>query len=372
MRAVLTGGDWVRPDLARRWRELAPGVRFAGLGGATETAIHATLCEVDTDPPADWDSVPYGKPLPNIACRVISVDGCDCPDWVVGELWVTGRGIASGYRGRPDVTAEKFVEHCGQIWYRTGDLARYRLGGILDFVGRADHRVKISGYRVELGEVDAALRRLPGVAEAVVVALPHREDREVLAACVRAEQPGLSLAAVRDGLAAMLPDHLIPRHLQLVSAIPYTVAGKIDRRAVSAALAAGLAGEQGYRAPVTALQGALAAIIAAVLGAVSVGADDDFFALGGDSVLATAAVSRIRTWLDAPGAVVADIFAARTVAKLADRLVAGDTDPGRLEAVAQVYLEVAQLDAAQLAAAAPTYLAWSSNGARPADGSADS
>ncbi|RRR39743.1 amino acid adenylation domain-containing protein, partial [Mycolicibacter terrae] len=351
VRAVLTGGDWVRPELACRFAAVAPGVRFAGLGGATETAIHATICEVDGDPPADWASVPYGTPLPNIACRVVGADGTDRPDWVTGELWVTGRGIASGYRGRPDLTAEKFVEHDGRIWYRTGDLARYRPGGILEFVGRADHRVKISGYRIELGEVEAALRRLAGVAEAVVVALPEAAGREVLAAAVRIDDPAVDVAGLRAGLAEALPEHMIPRQLQVVSAIPYTVAGKIDRRAVTAELAAGYAAGDGYREPEGPLQRALAAIIADVLGADRVGADDDFFALGGDSVLATAAVARIRTWLDAPGVVVADIFATRTVAGLASRLAAGETDPDRLDAVAEVYLEVAQLDSAEVAEA---------------------
>jgi mycobactin phenyloxazoline synthetase len=144
---------------------------------------------------------------------------------------------------------------------------------------------------------------------------------------------------------------MIPRQLVLVPAIPYTVSGKIDRRAVTAELAAGVAASDGYREPATPLQRALAAIIAEVLGADRVGADDDFFALGGDSVLATAAVARIRAWLDAPGAVVADIFATRTVAGLASRLAAAEADPGRLDAVAEVYLEVAQLDSAAVAEA---------------------
>lgn len=349
VRAVLTGGDWVRPELVKRFAALAPGVRFAGLGGATETAIHATLCEVDGEPPPHWASVPYGTPLPNIACRVVGADGADRPDWVAGELWVTGRGIASGYRGRPDLTAEKFVEHDGRTWYRTGDLARYWPDGTLEFVGRADHRVKVSGYRIELGEVDAALRRLAGVADAVVVTLPDAGGRDVLAAAVRADDPALTAAGLRAGLAEALPEHMIPRQLMLVPAIPYTVSGKIDRRAVTAELAAELAAADGYREPATPLQRALAAIIADILGAARVGVDDDFFALGGDSVLATAVIAAVRTWLDAPGAVVADIFAARTVAALAARLITRDADAGRLDAVAEVYLEVAQLDSAALA-----------------------
>ncbi len=102
-----------------------------------------------------------------MSCRVVNDRGDDCPDWVAGELWISGRGIARGYRGRPDLTAERFVEYDGRTWYRTGDLARYWPDGTLEFVGRADHRVKISGYRVEIGEVEVALRRIPGVATAV-------------------------------------------------------------------------------------------------------------------------------------------------------------------------------------------------------------
>ena len=152
-----TGCARARPRTAH----LLPDVRFAGLGGATETAMHGTIFEVgadlDAELPTHWPSVPYGVPFANNACRVVSADGTDCPDWVPGELWFSGRGIARGYRGRPDLTAEKFVEHDGRTWYRTGDLARYWPDGTIEFVGRVDHRVKLSGYRIELGEVEAAL-----------------------------------------------------------------------------------------------------------------------------------------------------------------------------------------------------------------------
>ena len=130
LRVVSTGGDWVRPQLARRLMAESPQLRFAGLGGATETAVHATICEVGeaTGPVTSWSSwtaVPYGTPFPNMACRVVNDVGDDCPDWVAGELWVSGRGIARGYRGRPDLTADRFVLHDdGRMWYRTGDLAR--------------------------------------------------------------------------------------------------------------------------------------------------------------------------------------------------------------------------------------------------------
>ncbi|OCB40973.1 non-ribosomal peptide synthetase [Mycobacterium malmoense] len=351
VRVIPTGGDWVRPELARRLRAEAPNLRFAGLGGATETPVHNTIFEV-IDPgalPADWTALPYGVPLPNNACRVVDDAGDDRPDWVAGELWVSGRGIARGYRGRPDLTADRFVEHAGRRWYRTGDLARYWPDGTLEFVGRADHRVKISGYRVELGEVEAAMRRLPGVAIAVAALLPGSGAADVLAAAVCPESSGAGVTAerVRELMAEIVPAHMIPRHVALMRRIPFTDAGKIDRRAVARDLAAAvsLSERPGHSAPETPLESALAALLGDLLGADTVGRDDDFFALGGDSVLATQAVGRIRTWLDTPHIAVADIFATRTVAALAALLVDRERGGARLGQVAELYLEVIEMDA---------------------------
>ncbi len=351
VRVIPTGGDWVRPELARRLRAEAPNLRFAGLGGATETPVHNTIFEVAdaASLPADWTALPYGVPLPNNACRVVDDTGDDCPDWVAGELWVSGRGIARGYRGRPDLTAERFVERAGRRWYRTGDLARYWPDGTLEFVGRADHRVKISGYRVELGEIETALRRLPGVAIAVAALLPGAGGSEALAAAVCPESPGAGLTAerMRELMAELVPAHMIPRHIALVRRIPFTDAGKIDRRAVARDLGAAVSASErpGHSAPATPLESALAALLGELLGVDTVGRDDDFFALGGDSVLATQAVGRIRTWLDTPHVVVADVFATRTVAALAALLIDREGGGARLDQVAELYLEVSQMDA---------------------------
>ncbi|WP_264072489.1 non-ribosomal peptide synthetase [Mycobacterium cookii] len=351
LRVVPTGGDWVRPQLASLLKAQAPQLRFAGLGGATETAVHATICE-PTELPSDWTAVPYGTPFPNNACRVVDDMGGDCPDWVVGELWISGRGIARGYRGRPDLTAQRFVEHDGRTWYRTGDLARYWPDGTLEFAGRADHRVKLSGYRVELGEVEAALRQIPGVAMGVAALVPTPGGAEMLAAAVQADNRELTAAGVREAMAESVPEHMIPRRVALVDQIPFTVGGKIDRRAVARELAAGVAesAEPDRRAPSTPLESALVAIVGDVLGE-SVGVDDDFFVLGGDSVLATQTIARIRAWLDTPGAMVADIFATRTVCALADLLSRREGDPCRLDQVAELYLEVIQMEAGNVAAA---------------------
>ncbi|ART73573.1 non-ribosomal peptide synthetase [Mycobacterium dioxanotrophicus] len=352
VRAVPTGGDWVRTTMVRKLQTLAPGVRLAGLGGATETAIHATLFEAG-ELPEHWAAVPYGKPFANNACRVVNAAGADCPDWVPGELWFAGRGIARGYRGRPDLTAERFVTYCGRTWYRSGDLARYWPDGTLEFVGRADHRVKISGYRIELGDIETALQRLPGVHAAVAAVVPGARG-DMLAAVV-ARDGAVTIAELRAGLAELVPPHMIPRHFELVEQLPFTIGGKTDRRAVTRLLDDAMAGERSQvRQPSTVVEKALARIVAELLGVGEVGVDEDFFELGGDSVLATTVVARIRDWLDTPTVMVPDIFATRTVEALAVRLAAREADTGRLEQVAELYLEVAAMDDADVLSALDT------------------
>ncbi|MBB3600504.1 mycobactin phenyloxazoline synthetase [Mycolicibacterium sp. BK556] len=353
VRVVPTGGDWVTPAMARQLRDRAPEVRFAGLGGATETAIHNTVCEV-VDVPADWTAIPFGKPLPNNRCRVVSATGDDCPDWVPGELWIGGRGIARGYRGRPDLTAERFVDHDGITWYRTGDLARFWPDGTCEFVGRADNRVKISGYRVELGEVEAALQRLPGVLGAVAVTLPARTGaQDWLAASVVLAADSPPVDELRHQLGKVIPPHMVPQHVEVLDHIPYTVGGKVDRQAVARQLADHAESAAVYRPAAGPLQSALTAIVAGLLGAPRLGVDDDFFSQGGDSVLATTAVARIRQWLDVSGVSVADIFATRTVEGLANRL--RELEPAdRLDEIAELYLEVTDMDSAEVAMALTT------------------
>ncbi|MBD0323863.1 MAG: non-ribosomal peptide synthetase, partial [Aldersonia sp.] len=341
LRVVLLGGDWVGADLPRRLARQAPGCRFAGLGGATETAIHSTICET-SDPPADWAAIPYGTPLRNVLCRVVDQRGNDCPDWVTGELWIGGGGVALGYRNDPQRTAERFVEWDGRRWYRTGDLARYWPDGTLEFLGRADHQVKIRGYRVELGEVEGALRSLLGVRRAVA-AVVGRTAPKLTAAVTLTNESEVTTADLVAGAAKLLPAYMVPTRIEIMGEFPLTANGKLDRKAIHVALAID-DDEVGFVAPRTQLETAVARIVAEVLDLPRVGVTDDFFALGGDSVLATSVIARIREWLDAPQAIVSDIFAARTVAELAARIDGRDSVPGRLEQVARIYLEIAELD----------------------------
>ncbi|NLG47936.1 MAG: amino acid adenylation domain-containing protein [Gordonia sp.] len=347
LRAVLLGGDWVGADLPGRLAVLAPGARFAGLGGATEIAIHGTVCEV-SQPPAHWTSVPFGTPLNNVACRVVSELGTDCPDWVTGELWVGGDGVAHGYRNEPQRTAERFVQFEGRRWYRTGDLARYWPDGTVEFLGRADNQVKIRGFRVELGEIEGALRTVDAVRHAVAVLLTGNGPATL--AAVVAPETGVTLQpdALRVELERLLPAYMIPAIIEVRDELPLTGNGKLDRASITASLAGAATHDGPVREPDTDTERALLDIIADVLGGGVLGVDDDFFASGGDSVLATTVIARVRDLLDAPQAGVADIFAARTAAELARRLDAADERPGRLEQIAAVYLEIAAMDDEEL------------------------
>jgi mycobactin phenyloxazoline synthetase len=213
--------------------------------------------------------------------------------------------------------------------------------------------VKISGYRVELGEVEAALQKVSGVAIAVAAMAPTQGGGDILAAAIDTDDSQLTVEQVRAAMTELVPAHMIPQHLLIVERIPFTLAGKIDRRGVAGQLAAALAdsAEPRHRVPSTPLESALAAIVGDVLGLESVGVDDDFFTLGGDSVLATQTVARIRAWLDTPDAIVADIFATRTVCALADVLGRREAEPGRLNQVAELYLEVIGMEAGDVATA---------------------
>ncbi|WP_416567083.1 amino acid adenylation domain-containing protein [Nocardia testacea] len=295
LRVVMLGGDRVTVDLPDRLRQLVPGCRFAGLGGMTEAAIHATVCEVDAVDPG-WSSVPYGVPLPHVACRVVDTHGRDCPDWAPGELWVTGTGLAHGYRGDPERTAEKFVECAGLRWYRTGDLVRYRPGGMLEFLGRTDHQVKIRGHRIELGEVEAVLAGHPGITAAAAAVLEH-PTRALAAVVVGADtDPGdLTDDALRSWLGERLPSYMVPRRFVRAAELPITRNGKIDRAAVYETLAAAdTRGDSESAAPLDGLERTVAEAWTAVLEIAEIRRDDDFFALGGDSLLATRLIRRLQ------------------------------------------------------------------------------
>ncbi|QXJ26122.1 amino acid adenylation domain-containing protein [Actinomadura graeca] len=345
LRLVLLGGDWVGTHLPALLEERAPGARFVALGGTTETAIHSTVQEVAGDVPADWRAVPYGVPLGGVACRVVDEQGRDRPDWVPGELWIGGGGVADGYTGDPGRTADRFVVHEGVRWYRTGDLARYRPDGTLEFLGRRDHQVKVRGFRVELGEIEAALSGHPAVTRAVALLAGNR-----LAAAIVTADAEPDREAILGHARGLLPPHMVPELLIPLTALPLTPNAKVDRKALTALATAETGGRAPAAEPSTPLERVLSRIAAEVLEVDDVGADADFFALGGDSVLATTVIARLREALDTAALPVRVLFAERTIARTCRRFTEMQEVPGRLEAVAEIWLEVESMTEEQVAA----------------------
>jgi yersiniabactin nonribosomal peptide synthetase len=293
LRLALLGGDWVGLDLAPRLAAHAPGSLLVALGGTTETAIHSTVQEV-TDVPAHWVSVPYGVPLPNQRLRVADQCGRDRPDWVPGELWIGGDSVAIGYRNDLERTARQFVRHDGVSFYRTGDLARYWPDGTVEFLGRADHQVKIRGHRIELGEVEAAVRSHPAVTQAVVTTAGTAGRRLVAVVGTGTDPETLPAQRVRAHLTDRLPAYMVPDQVVVLTALPLSANGKIDRKAIAALLAEHADGPSAAKTePVGELETLLAGVWRTLLDAEEVGRDDSFFALGGDSLLATRMLPRL-------------------------------------------------------------------------------
>ncbi|ETF00313.1 hypothetical protein W822_22615 [Advenella kashmirensis W13003] len=215
--------------------------------------------------------------------------GRDCPDWVPGELWIGGAGVANGYRGDPQRTAAAFVTYNNQRWYRTGDLGRYWPDGTLEFLGRRDHQIKLRGHRIELGEIEAAILACGGLRQAVAMVVGQPP---ALAAAIVADQPTPPDAIIAQ-LRTLLPDYMLPTQWLQLETLPLSANGKIDRNALATQLDA-LSPQSQYEAPQNGLEDALAQIWAEILGCNRISRHDDFFLLGGDSLRATRLVETVR------------------------------------------------------------------------------
>jgi amino acid adenylation domain-containing protein/non-ribosomal peptide synthase protein (TIGR01720 family) len=327
---LLVGGEACPPRLVEAWHH---GRLMVNTYGPTET----TVCAVLSRPLAPTGTVPIGRPLPGTSAYVLDRGLRRVPAGVPGELYLAGTGVARGYLRHGGLTAARFVADPfgapGTRMYRTGDRVRWLAGGDLQFLGRLDDQVKIRGFRVELSEIEAALFRHPGVAQAVVVARSDHPGHQRLAAYVvpaAPPAPSPTPAVLREFLRRRLPDYLVPSAFLVLAELPLAPTGKVDRRALPAPR---LLATAAYVAPRTAAERRLALIWAQVLGVERVGVEDDFFELGGDSLLGIQIRSRVRTELGRRLPARA-IFDARTVARLAGMLP--DAGAGQQEPITPV------------------------------------
>ena len=316
LRSLLTGGDRLR-------RRPAPGLPFELINhyGPTESTVVATAGRVD---PAGERVPDIGRPIANTRVLILDRTLNPAPVGVPGELCIAGGGLARGYRNRPELTAEKFVPaEGGQRLYRSGDLARWLPSGNIEFLGRIDHQVKIRGIRIELGEIEATLGRLPQVREAAVL---ERQGR--LTAYVVLKED-IDARALREALASVLPDAMVPTLWTFLDALPLTPNGKVDRRAL-ARIASADPGATAPGEPRTELEIVLARVWCDLFRIEQVGLRDDFFALGGHSLLAARLAFRVRELfgVDLP---LRDVFEAGTLEAMAARIETARRGPAATE-----------------------------------------
>ena len=323
LRLALASGDWVGLDLPKRLRTRWLGCRFIALGGATEAAIWSNAFEV-TEVAPGWRSIPYGFPLRNQYFRAVDRQGQDCPDWVAGELWIGGVGLAQGYRGEPEITARQFVQAKGERWYRTGDLGRYWPDGTLEFLGRLDTQVKIRGFRIEPNEIEAVLKEHPAVHDAVVVSCQDKWGDKRLVAYVAGDPSALNATELRDLLKANFPDYMLPSAIVVLEKFPLNSNGKIDRHALPRPVPG--RGRSAFTGPRDTLEAQLAAIWESALGLEAIGVTDDFFEICGDSLRAMRIFIEIERTLG-KNLPLATLFQMPTIEKLAAAMRQQDWKP---------------------------------------------
>ena len=331
LRLVFLSGDWIPVTLPVRVRESFPEARVISLGGATEATVWSNYYPIGEVDPA-WKSIPYGRPIPNACYHVLDAGLRPCPIGVPGDLYISGPCLSLGYAKAPDLTADRYIpdpvglEPGGRL-YRTGDRARYWMDGTLEFLGRLDSQVKVRGYRIELGEIESVLAGHPGVREAVALV---REDvpgdQRIVAYLIpefpeREEAPP-SANELRAWSAEHLPDYMVPAAFVPLEEWPLSATGKLDRKALPPPFAPKPEPAVIAASPRTEMERVIAAIWREVIGVESVGVDDNFFDLGGHSLLLARVQARLSEILgrDLP---MVDLFRYPTVGSLAEALSAG-------------------------------------------------
>jgi amino acid adenylation domain-containing protein len=326
-RAFIIGGEALFAEDLSFWRAHAPETKVVNEYGPTETVVGCCVYEMLAGDCVSG-AIPIGRPIANTQIYLLDSHYQVVPTGVIGELYIGGEGLARGYLNRPDLTAERFIpnpfsESGGERLYKTGDLARYLADGNIDYVGRADQQVKIKGYRIEPGEIEAALTGHEFVRQACVIAAEDSAGEKRLVAYVTVGAAMPAPGELASYLRERLPEHMVPPVIMVIEEMPLTPNGKIDRRALPDPTSS--RPETDYVAPRTTTEEVLAAAWAKALGLDEVGVNDNFFSLGGDSIRSVRAVSLARE--RGLGFSVQDLYRHQTIGDLARHIEAGESGP---------------------------------------------
>jgi len=340
---LVIGGESLHWDFVQQIRQ-SSRCKILNHYSPTETTIGCLTFETEADSALASATavVPLGRPIANMKVYVLDQDLQPVPLGVPGDLYIGGRGVSNGYLGRPDLTAEKFMADplnpvSGLRFYRSGDRARFLPGGIIEFLGREDNQVKVRGFRVELGEVEAVLSRHPAIEQAVVVFKDFSNGNQQLVAFTIAKGKPAD-GELREFMLRYVPDYMVPSQFLQVDAFPLNVNGKADRPVLAERIPAVASASAGFNG-MDAVQQKIAEVWCTVLQRSEVGLHDNFFELGGHSLLATQIIARLRSAFDVPVPLRA-IFEAPTVAGLAEIIQRHSAEAAEQEDIARILSEV--------------------------------
>lgn len=329
LRLAILGGDWLPVYLPNSMTALMPQIELLSIGGPTETTIwNIGYLVHEVDP--TWKSIPYGQPMANAKYYILNEALEDCPTWVAGQMYCAGVQLAKGYWRDEEKTKANFITHpkTGERIYRTGDRGRYLPSGTIEILGRVDFQIKLRGYRIEAGEIEAALMQHQGVQTAIVKVIGTRQQAQLAAYIVPQEEELPTIEELSQFLRRKLPEYMVPSVFLFMDALPLSANGKIDRQALPTQDERFQKVEVAYIAPQNEIEQAIAAVLAGVLEKEKVGINDNFFDLGANSLLITTAYRQLTTVLPQAMKLITlvDLFNYPTVRSLAQKLTPAQKD----------------------------------------------
>ncbi|MBE6034251.1 MAG: amino acid adenylation domain-containing protein [Clostridiales bacterium] len=317
LRQILLSGDWIPLDLPQKTRELFPAAEFMSLGGATEASIWSIYYQVNNVYP-EWKSIPYGIPLRNQSIYVLDFALETCSVNVPGEIYIGGEGVAEGYCGDEEKTKTSFMEHekFGRI-YKTGDMGVLREEGYIEFLGRIDNQIKIRGYRIELGEIENSLNQVEEIKDSIVSYIAAENgNKQLVAYYISKNAEYVPTERIKEKMGTFLPEYMIPQYYVQMEAFPITANGKLDRKALPSPCIQKVECKR-EEGELTLMQRKLLSIWKKVFGIESIHIDDDFYSLGGDSIILMRLLDEVSGG-DLKAITIEDILMYDTVEKLAD------------------------------------------------------